>query len=189
MGGTDAGARRHGRDIGRHGNKATGASRACSGRVNIDNRGDGRGIKRFDDLFGGIEQAARRIELDNQADVVVLCGKTNGALDIGRGDRADSAGNGYDSRLAFPVQRIRTVVQRAGQASQGRGRVSRRPSETPDIAPGKGKRQHRRNFSWRQSLLAPASGQGGTNHSISQITCHWNNIGIIRMCTIEMEMP
>ena len=79
----------------------------------IHDRRDLRSVELLDNLLGGIERAARGVELDDQAGVVALGGDINGAGDVAGGGRADGA-------VDLDQADIRRSQTRRGPAGQRR---------------------------------------------------------------------
>ena len=89
----EAGIGGHGGHVRREGDEHAGAAgkRALGG--NIDDHGDRGGVKIFDDLFGGIEQAARGIQPDDEAFVALVGSRFEGAVDVSGSGGSDSPVN------------------------------------------------------------------------------------------------
>ena len=114
MGRADAGVGRHRGHVGGQSDENTRAPRARAGRRDIDHGRHFRGVKRLDDLFGGFEQAAGGVELNDEALVVLRRSFVNGAGDIALGGRADGA-------IDFNQPHLRSLCHRCAQKQSRHG--------------------------------------------------------------------
>src|SRR6185369_16525472 len=91
MSGADAGMRSHRRDVRGQRNETAGAGGIGSRRSYKNDNGDRGGIKRLNNFLGGGHQAARRVELNDQAGVFSFGRNFDRAADVTAGGRADGA--------------------------------------------------------------------------------------------------
>jgi hypothetical protein len=83
--------RRHRGYVGGHRDKRARAARARSGRGNVNDRRHGRSVEFPDDVPGRIEQAAGRVELDDEADVLARGSDVNRPGNVAGGGGANRA--------------------------------------------------------------------------------------------------
>lgn len=94
MSGSGVGAGSHGGDVGGFEDEESGGGGAAAAGGDVEDDGHGRGDDFFDDVAGGIDEASRSVDLDEDGLIVVGGGGVEGASDEFGGDGLDGVVDG-----------------------------------------------------------------------------------------------